>query len=154
MTRTQRLSRLGLALLLASVLVLTACSSGSGASGPSSGSASTSGPISSSAGVRPTTAAQVEIVQPTPNQVTDANPKIVFKLTGAKFAAQTTKNVKPDEGYIHLSLDDRQLEVVDSLEVPLFDVPPGPHVVEGVFVASDHLPFANQPKASVSFTVK
>ena len=145
MTRTQPLSRLGLAVLLASVVVLTACSSGSGASGPSS---------SSPAKGRPTTAAQLEIVQPTPNQVTDANPTIVFKLTGAKFAAQTTSNVKPDEGFIHLSLDGRQLEVVDSLQVPLFDVPSGPHVVEGVFVASDHLPFTNQPSASVSFTVK
>jgi hypothetical protein len=153
MTRNQRLSRLGVSLLF--VAMLAACGGGSSGSGSSgSGSASTPGSTSSAAGGRPTTTAQLEIVQPTPNQVTDANTKIVFKLTGAKFAAQTTKNVKPDEGYIHLSLDDRQLEVVDSPEVPLFDVPPGPHVVEGVFVASDHLPFANQPSASVSFTVK
>jgi hypothetical protein len=153
MTRNQRLSRLGVSLLF--VAMLAACGGGSSGSGSSgSGSASTPGSTSSAAGGRPTTTAQLEIVQPTPNQVTDANPTIVFKLTGAKFAAQTTTNVKPDEGYIHLSLDDRQLEVVDSLEVPLFNVPPGPHVVEGVFVASDHAPFANQPSASVSFTVK
>lgn len=151
MTRTQRLSRIGLSLLLAAVLI--ACSGGSSASGSSSNSTNASGPISSPTGGRPTTPAQLEIVQPTSNQVTDANPTIVFKLTDAKFAAQTTVNVKPDEGFIHLSLDNRQLEVVDTAEVPLFDVPPGPHVVEGVFVASDHAPFANQPSASVSFTV-
>jgi hypothetical protein len=138
-TRTHRLNRIALTLVLASVALLAACGSDSKADSP--------------AGGRPTTPAQLEIIEPTANQQTGANLIAQFKLTGAKFAAQTTTDVKPDEGYIHVSVDDKQVAIVDTTEVPLYALAPGPHVLQAEFVASDHAPFQNRAVASVSFTV-
>ena len=109
---------------------------------------------SSSGTGRPITPGRLEILQPTANQQTEPNLTAVLKLTGATFAGQTTTNVTPNQGFIHISVDNQQLEIVDTTEVPLYGIAPGPHVLQAEFVASDHAPFQNRPTASVSFTVK
>jgi hypothetical protein len=86
--------------------------------------------------------------------VTGANLIVKFKLTGGTFAAATSANVKPDEGFIHVSVDDQQLEVVNTPDVPLYGLTPGPHTLSGEYVASDHAPFANRVIVTVPFTVQ
>lgn len=66
---------------------------------------------------------------------------------------QTSTNLEPDEGHLHLRLDGKLLSMTLGL-IETIDVTPGPHVVEIEFVANDHLPFDPRVLAAVPFTVK
>jgi hypothetical protein len=152
MTKVARLPRLVLAAVIASSLLFVACGGSSKASPASSSTSSSSAPTA--AGGRPTTPATLSIVNPTPNQVESANFTAKFNLTGGSFAAETSTNISPDKGFIHVSVDDQQVAIVDTTDVPLYALTPGPHTLSGEFVASDHVPFANRQIATVAFTVQ
>lgn len=135
--------------LLVLAVFLAGCGDSSKAATPNSSSVPAQTP-----GARPTTPATLEIVNPTSNQVTGTNFTAQFKLTGGTFAAQTSANVTPDQGFIHVSVDNQQVEVVATTDVPLFGLTPGPHTLSGEYVASDHAPFANRVIVTVPFTVQ
>ena len=115
-------SKLGLVFALA----LAACSPGQ--------SQTTLGP-------RPSSPAQVEIVQPTPSStLTGTTVHIVLKLAGATIVSQTTTAIKPDEGHVHLYVDNVLVSMNYGLEQDI-TVPAGTHVLKAEFVAADHAPF-------------
>ena len=104
---------------------------------------------------RPSSPATVEILQPTANStVTGTSVHIVLKLTGATIVQQTTTAIKPDEGHVHLYVNNVLVSMNYGLEQDI-PVQPGSLVLKAEFVASDHAPF--NPRVwspEVIFTVK
>jgi hypothetical protein len=97
--------------------------------------------VPSSLGPRPASPAHVEIVQPTPNSTLNGTKvHIVLKLTGATIVPQTTTAIKPDEGHVHLYVDNLLVSMNYGLEQDI-TVPVGTHVLKAEFVAADHAPF-------------
>ena len=115
---------------IALALALAACSPGQSQS-----------TAPSSLGPRPASPAHVEIVQPTPNStLTGTTVHIVLKLTGATIVSQTTTAIKPDEGHLHLYVDNLLVSMNYGLEQDI-TIPAGTHVLKAEFVAADHVPF-------------
>ena len=95
---------------------------------------------------------QITIVQPVDNTVvTTTTLHVDFQLTGAHIVNVTTKNVTPDTGHIHLSIDSLLISMNYQLsqDVSMQRYTPGPHVLQGEFVAADHLPFSPRVIAKV-----
>jgi len=105
--------------------------------GPSASSPSTT----PTPGVRLSSPAVVSILQPTPNQViTGTSVHVVLSLKNAKIVPQTSTNVRPDEGHVHLYVDSVLVSMNYQLEQDL-PVHPGTYVLKAEFVAADHAPF-------------
>lgn len=103
---------------------------------------------------RPHSTANLAILQPLPASViTTQTLHVEFKLNGGTIVAITSKNLTPDTGHIHLSIDGRvlQMNYQPSGDMPLQAFAPGPHVLQGEFVAVDHLPFNPRVIAKLVF---
>ncbi len=141
-----------LAIVVAVLFSVSACS-GSTPNATPPGEASASTPQAS--GTRPASPAVVAIVQPTSGEsVTGKTVHVVISLTGAKIVTATTTNIQPDEGHVHLYVDNVLVSMNYGLEQDL-PVSPGTYVLKAEFVASDHAPF--DPRVwsqEVFFTVK
>jgi hypothetical protein len=124
------------------VVLCAACSSATSASG-------------SLPSPRPSSPAKVQIVTPTVGDVIHGSVVDVrVRLENARIVAVTTTDITPDQGHLHLFLDD-QLEGMNfSTSATLTAVQPGLHVLRVEFVASDHLPFDPRVIAQVAFEVK
>jgi hypothetical protein len=99
---------------------------------------------SPTASPRPRSTATLTIVQPLPASViTTSTLHVEFKLTGGRIVDITSKDLTPDTGHIHLSIDGRvlQMNYKPSGDMPLQAFARGPHVLQGEFVAVDHVPF-------------
>jgi hypothetical protein len=123
------------------LLVLSACSDDKKASAPK-------------AGERPLTRARVQIVSPTPNQETGPDVTVKVNLIGAREVPQVTGPLKPDEGHIHIALDNNVVAMAYGESQTLTGLTPGKHAIQVDFVAVDHVPFRNRVTAAVLFTVK
>jgi hypothetical protein len=110
---------------------------------------------SGSLGPRPASPAMVEILQPAANAtITGTSVHVVLKLTGATIVQATTTAIKPDEGHVHLYVNNILVSMNYGLEQDL-PVQPGTIVLKAEFVAADHAPF--NPRVwspEVIFTVK
>jgi hypothetical protein len=138
----------GLALV---TLLLAACGSGGGNEGAS---ASPSLPSSPSAG-RPSSTADLAIVQPRTGAVVEGSTVLLqVSLEGAKLVPQTTTDIAPDEGHLHVLLDDQLISMTEGLEQQIADVTPGTHRISVEFVASDHSPFDPRVVSVVAFEVR
>jgi len=112
------------------LLLLAACNGDPGAS------------VAPSLGPRPSSAATVEVVEPAQGEtLTGTSVHVVLKLTGATIVTQTTTTIRPDEGHIHLYVNNLLVSMNYGLEQ---DVPvqPGTYAVKAEFVAADHAPFS------------
>jgi len=132
--------RVGLAVVLVAGPMLTAC--GSDAQG------------SPSANARPFTPARIQIISPTPNEVSGPDVTVQVKLVGAHEVQPSAGTVRPDEGHIHVSLDGTVVAMAYSTTQELNGLSPGPHSVQVEFVAIDHMPFRNRVIAAMIFSVK
>jgi hypothetical protein len=131
------------AALLGASVVLAACTM------PLIGQSPTPSPSPSP---RPSSTGTIAIAQPTPNSVvTTTTLHVEFHLAGARIVDVTTKNLTPDTGHIHLSIDGRLISMNYQLsqDVSMQPFAPGPHVLQGEFVAADHLPFSPRVIARV-----
>jgi len=157
------------------LLIVTACSAGAPASTvpvPASAAASAgapgsappaSGPPGWSPGVsaaapsgsRPSSPAVVTIVEPVSGaSVTGTTVHVIISLTGATIVPATTTNIRPDQGHVHLYVDNNLVSMNYGLEQDL-PVQPGTYVLKAEFVAADHAPF--NPRVwspEVYFTVR
>jgi hypothetical protein len=131
--------------LCASAVLVAACA----------GPVATQAPPSPSLGPRPASAATVEILQPTANStVTGATVHVALKLTGATIVAQTTTDIRPDQGHVHLYVNNQLVSMNYGLDQDL-PVQPGTIVLKAEFVAADHAPFNPRVWSSeVIFTVQ
>jgi hypothetical protein len=137
---------------IAAALLLAAC----GGDGDTTGSTGASGPTgpSTTAGPRPASTATLTIVSPTEGQVVrGSSVDVEVDLRGATIVPATTTDIVPDEGHLHVILDDQLISMTSGLEQAIRDVAPGPHLLKVEFVASDHAPFEPRVIAAVSFEV-
>ena len=139
-----------LALIVATAFVLAACGSsddggsGTGATGPTA-------PTSD----RPSSTAKLSIVAPKVGEVVHgASVDLRVKLQDAKLVPATTTNIVPDEGHLHVILDDTLISMTEGLEQTIPDVAPGEHRIMVEFVASDHAPFDPRVVSVVAFEMK
>ena len=137
-----------LALIVATAFVLAACGSsddgGSGATGATAPSSD-----------RPSSTAKLAIVLPKVGEVVHgSNVDLRVKLQDAKLVPATTTHIVPDEGHLHVILDDTLISMTQGLEQTIPDVAPGEHRIMVEFVASDHAPFDPRVVSVVAFEVK
>jgi hypothetical protein len=144
------------AVLVALSAVLAACGSG----GPTTLINGTPPPAASpsaaaSIGPRPSSAATVSILEPQNGaQITGDSVHVVLSLTGATIVTQTTTTIRPDEGHVHLLVDNVVVSMNYGLEQDI-PVHPGTYVLKAEFVAADHAPFSPRVfSPEVFFTVK
>ncbi len=139
------------ALVVALTCVIAACSGGTAPVEPTPGSSA----LPSAAGVRPSSPATVTIVEPASGStVSGSTVHIVLKLDGAQIVPATTTAIRPDQGHVHLYVDNSLVSMNYGLEQDL-PVHPGTYVLKAEFVAADHAPF--NPRVwspEVFFTVK
>ena len=116
---------------------------------------SCSGQPSPSLAARPSSPAVVTILQPTSGStVSGSSVHVVLKLEGAVIVKQTTTDIRPDQGHIHLFVDNVLVSMNYGLEQDL-PVHPGTYVLKAEFVAADHAPFNPRVfSAETIFTVK
>lgn len=106
-------------------------------------------------GPRPSSLATVEIIEPAQGAtVVGTEAHIVIKLTGATIVTQTTTTIRPDEGHVHLYVNNQLVSMNYGLEQDI-PVMPGTLVLRVEFVAADHAPFSPRVEsAEIVFTVK
>ena len=105
--------------------------------------------------VRPSSAARLEIVSPRADAVIAGDPATVdvsLRLVGGTIVPLSTTTIAPNEGHVHLYLDDRLLTMT-GLEATIIATP-GRHTLRAEFVAADHGPFEPPVTASETFTVQ
>jgi hypothetical protein len=145
------LSIVGVAIL---GLLLAACS-GTSATPTSTGASSAPASAQASSAGRPSSPAVVSIVAPTSGEsVSGSTVHVVLSLTGARIVSATTTSIRPDEGHVHLYVDNVLVSMNYGLEQDL-PIHPGTYVLKAEFVAADHAPF--DPRVwspEVFFTVK
>jgi hypothetical protein len=142
-----------LAASLVAALLLVACGGSGGSSGDGGGGEAT-GPTAVTED-RPSSTAKLSIVEPKVDQVVHgSNVDLRVSLKDAKLVPATTTDIVPDEGHLHVLLDDTLISMTEGLEQTIPDVKPGPHRIQVEFVASDHAPFDPRVVAVVPFEVK
>lgn len=143
----------GVVALAAAVAMLTvACSGGAAGS-----TASSTTPHTEPTGARPSSTAQLRIVAPTNGQVfTGASATVPVKvsLTGATIVPVTSTHIVPNQGHLHVYVDNQIVSMNYSTDNVIHDVKPGLHILRVEFVASDHLPFDPRVIQQVTFEVK
>ncbi len=131
--------------LIAFALLAAGC--GSGSSPPNTPSS----PSSS----RPSSAAKLSILSPKNGSVVKGSTvHLELSLEGAHIVKQTSTDLSPDKGHVHVLLDGSLISMNYRLGDDIPDVPPGPHRIEVEFVATDHAPFDPRVTAAASFQVK
>lgn len=112
------------------------------------------------AGQRPSSPAELTILEPQPGDVAPPDDiPVRIELENAEIVEEVSTNITPDEGHIHLSLDGEVLTLLGGLEENLAELAgeplePGPHLLEAEFVAADHGFFIPRVVTSVTFTVR
>lgn len=131
------------------VMVVAACGGGGGGS-PSPTAAATPNPAT-----RPASPAVLSITSPSNGQVvTGTTVHVVVSLQNATVVKLTSTHIQPDQGHVHLYLDNQLIYMQYSLQQ---DVPvhPGVYSLKAEFVAADHFPFKPRVWSSVViFTVR
>jgi hypothetical protein len=104
---------------------------------------------------RPSSPATVTIESPTNGESFKSGTEIPVRvdLTGAKIVKQTTKNITPTTGHLHLLVDNAVVSMNYATAETLKGVKPGMHVMKVEFVAADHLPFDPRVISAVTFEV-
>lgn len=99
-------------------------------------------PTPSASLVRLRSTGHITIDSPTPNEVIRGTTlQVKVTLTGAHIVSQTTTNVTPDTGHIHVSIDGQIRTFYAGVEYTATGLTPGIHVVTVEFVMADHVPF-------------
>jgi hypothetical protein len=97
----------------------------------------------------------VSIVSPAPNEVVHGTSvHVVVSLIGATIVDDTNEDIRPDQGHVHLYIDNTLVYMQYSLtkDIP---VTPGTYVLKAEFVANDHAPFNPRDwSTQIFFTVK
>ncbi len=132
-------------------LTATACS-GSGSPQPGTGATGSSPSVSAD---RPASTAKLAIITPTNGQVVHGTTvQMKVRLRDATIVPATTADIVPDEGHLHVILDDQLISMTGQTTQLLSNLTPGQHLLKVEFVASDHAPFDPRVIAAVAFEVQ
>ena len=133
------------------LLALTAGACGGGDGGSADPTSSTP----TVAADRPASTAKLAIVSPKNAQVIHGTTlQLKVSLEDAKVVPVTTTDIVPDEGHLHVILDEQLVTMTGDLEQLIANLTPGQHLLKVEFVASDHAPFDPRVIAAVAFEVK
>ena len=114
-----------------------------------------SGTAVSPAADRPSSTASIAIVSPKQDEVVrGSSTELKVKLTGGEIVQQTSTDLQPDQGHLHVIVDDHLVTMTASTDTTLTDLTPGTHILQVEFVANDHAPFDPRVLAKTSFEVK
>jgi hypothetical protein len=138
---------------VAATVVLAIALASCGGSGSNAGSTPSPGPTGSAAPIaRPSSPARLTIVSPENGEVVQGSTvELLVDLQDARIVPQTTTDVAPDEGHLHVLLDDTLISMTEGLEQTIPDVAPGLHRLTVEFVAADHAPFDPRVVEVVAF---
>ena len=132
-------------------LMLGAAACGGGSASPSAAA----GSPSATAAERPPSTAKLTIVSPKNGEVIRGSTVDVrVRLTGARIVSVTSTVLKPNEGHLHLILDDQLISMTSGTSTAIPGVAPGHHLLKVEFVANDHGPFFPNVVAVASFDVQ
>jgi hypothetical protein len=80
--------------------------------------------------------------------------QLQIDLQGAEIVDQTSTDLQPDEGHLHVVLDGKLVSMTSGPSQLLQGLTPGEHLLQVEFVANDHAPFDPRVLAAVTFEVK
>ena len=131
-------------------LAMTACG------GTSDGTTDASTTPSTPAVVeRPTSTGVLTIVSPENGErVSGGTAQLEVDLQGAQIVDQTSTDLRPDEGHLHVMLDGSLVSMSSGTSQQLTGLTPGEHLLQVEFVAADHAPFDPRVLAAVSFEAR
>ncbi len=142
------------AALFALALIAGACGGSVGSTDGSGTTGATHASMSMSMGPRPSTDATLAIVSPkNGDTIEGSDVPLTIELDGGTIAASASTDLVPDEGHLHVTLDDQLISMTSDLSSVIADVAPGTHLLKVEFVANDHAPFDPRVIAGVSFEV-
>ena len=75
-------------------------------------------------------------------------------LKDATIVQSTTTDIVPDEGHLHVILDDQLVSMTGETTQLLANLTPGQHLLKVEFVANDHAPFDPRVITAVAFEVQ
>ena len=146
--------RIGIA-PVALVAALAAVSALVGCGGDADGGAPTSTASPTVAVERPMSTAELTIVNPeNGDRVAGDTTQLEIDLQGAEVVDQTSTDLRPDEGHLHVTLDGKLVSMTSGTSQLLADLTPGEHLLQVEFVANDHAPFDPRVLAAVTFEAK
>jgi hypothetical protein len=105
-------------------------------------------------GPRPTSPARIAFVDPSPGQMVNGDMmQVRIDLEGGRVVEETSTDVSPETGHIHLFVDGEIVSMSYGVEqlVPIAGLDAGAHRLQAEFVAADHAPFAPRVTAVVTF---
>ena len=148
---TRRRTRHGIAVAAMALMVAVAACGGDPAS-----SDPTASPASPSiAQNRPTSTGELTIVSPENGErISGDTAQLEIDLRGAEVVDQTSTDLRPDEGHLHVVLDGKLVSMTSGTSQLLQGLTPGEHLVQVEFVAKDHAPFDPRVLAAATFEVK
>ena len=86
--------------------------------------------------------------------MTGTTVHVALSVSGASIVSATTTNIRPDQGHVHLYVDNVLVSMNYGLKQDL-PVSPGTYVLKAEFVAADHAPFSPRVwSPEIFFTVK
>jgi hypothetical protein len=133
--------------VLAVACSVSACGGGGEGDGAS--------PSATVATERPTSSAELSIASPRNGErVTGDSVRLEIDLQGAEVVEQTSTDLRPDEGHLHVMLDGTLVSMTSGTSQRLTDLTPGEHLLQVEFVANDHAPFDPRVLAAVTFEVR
>jgi hypothetical protein len=111
-------------------------------------------PPASGAGPRIASTATLAFEEPTEGVIVEGDElHVVLDLQGGTVVEETSSDVRPDTGHIHLAVDGALVSMtygtVQVVDLRAFG--PGEHRLEAEYVAADHLPFDPRVIAEVGF---
>ena len=148
---TGRRVALGTVVAVSLMLMVAGCSGGDPT--PSDGQTSQTSPTV--AQDRPTSTGELTVVSPENGErISGDTAELQIDLQGAEIVDQTSTDLQPDEGHLHVVLDGKLVSMTSGPSQLLQGLTPGEHLLQVEFVASDHAPFDPRVLAAVTFEVK
>jgi hypothetical protein len=136
-------------LAILAILAFAACG-GNGDPGSSPSPSSGVTPVA-----RPSSTAELAIASPKNGEVVRGSTvDLRVDLRDARIVPLTATELAPDEGHLHVLLDELLISMTEGLEQSIPDVAPGLHRLTIEFVAADHAPFDPRVVAVVAFQVE